>query len=312
MGFVNAQRTQNGLFGDVQERADWSDDCRRHDDYEAAHGGDLSHDESDTSSPAYSPEGAFAADNSVLADEDSWTAAGPWFDAPVHRHQFYTPLLTTTGVDDHGGLQCAIVGPAYNRALPAGGVWTMPGDAINGVATSELANEDPVTTTTFVGLPAGTRTGPNLLVWTATGPAKIVAASVTAADGTGVSVKWVDDTTPNIGDYLQPGGIVVPLQPLRDATRYSASVTLTVARRTITHRWSFATGSAAAPAPSATTLDGPDPCPPARTKATKAHTALKKARAAYKKHRTSRRRARVNRLQRQARSADRAKTKACS
>src|SRR4051812_7593734 len=104
MAFVNAQRAQNGLFGDVRERPEWSDACRRHDDYEAAHGGDLSHDESDPPSPASSPEGAFAADNSVLADEDSWTALGPWFDAPVHRHQFYTPLLTATGVDDHGGL----------------------------------------------------------------------------------------------------------------------------------------------------------------------------------------------------------------
>jgi len=127
MAFVNAQRSQSGLFGDVRERPEWSDACRRHDDYELAHGGDLTHDEADTSSPAYSPEGAFAADNSVLADEDAWTAAGPWFDAPVHRHQFYTPLLTETGVDDHGGVQCAIAGPAYNRALPAGGVWTMPG-----------------------------------------------------------------------------------------------------------------------------------------------------------------------------------------
>src|SRR3954447_3171715 len=311
IALVNQQRAQNGLPADVRARPEWSDACRRHNDYELAHGGDITHDESDTTSPSYSPEGAFAADNSVLADEDTWTAAGPWFDAPVHRHQFYTPLLTETGVDDHGGLQCAIVGPAYGRVLPADQVWTLPGDAVNGVGASELANEEPVTTNPFVGVATGTRTGPNLLVFTANGPAKITTASLTGADGTPVEVRWVDDTTSTIGDSLQPGGILVPIQPLRDGARYSASVTLTVARRTFTHRWSFATGSAAAPAPSATTIAGADPCPPARSKATKARSALKRARALLRKKRTTARRRRVVTLQRRSRSADRAKTKAC-
>ena len=295
----------------MRERPEWDDACRRHNDYEAAHGGDISHDEADTASPAYSPEGAFAADNSVLADEDTWTAAGPWFDAPVHRHQFYSPALTETGVDDHGGLQCAIVGPGYNRALDSAQVWTMPGDAVNGVAASELANEEPVTPNSFIGVPPGATTGPQILVWTANGPAKIVSARLTSDDGTDREVRWVDNTTQNIGDYLQPGGIVVPIQPLRDKARYVASVTLTAGRRTITRRWSFATGSVAAPAPSAVTVAGPDPCPPARTKAKKARTALKKARTAYKKRHTAKRRTRVRTLTRRASAADKAAARAC-
>src|SRR4051794_38629204 len=84
LALLNAQRAQNGIPGDVRERPDWDDACRRHDDYQLAHGGDITHDENDTASPAFSPEGAFAAANSVLADEDTWTAAGPWFDAPIH------------------------------------------------------------------------------------------------------------------------------------------------------------------------------------------------------------------------------------
>src|SRR4051794_2508276 len=311
IALVNQQRAQNGLFGDVRERPEWSDACRRHDDYEAAHGGDISHDESDTGSPASSPEGAFAADNSVLADEDSWTAAGPWYDAPVHRHQLYTPLLTETGVDDHGGLQCAIVGPAYDRVLPADQVWTFPGDAVSGVPASEVANEEPVTPTPSVGLAVGARTGPNLLVFTAKGPARILSASLATANGSAVEGRGIDDTTANIGDYLTPRGIIVPVAPLRDGTQSRASVTLGVGGRPSTHTWGFAAGDGPAPAPSATTVAGKDPCPPARAGAAKARAALEKARAALKRRRTAKRRTRVRTLTRRSRAADKARVKAC-
>jgi hypothetical protein len=93
----------------------------------------------------------------------------------------------------------------------------MPGDAINGIDASELANEDPVTPNPFIGLAAGSRTGPNLLVWTATGPAKILSASLTTADGTSLEVRWVDNTTANIGDYLTPG--TRPGRPARRSRR---------------------------------------------------------------------------------------------
>jgi hypothetical protein len=311
MALVNQQRAQNSLPADVRERSDWSDACRKHDDYTLAHGGDITHEEPDTASPTYSPEGAFAADHSVLADEDFWTAAGPWYDAPIHRHQFYTPELAETGVDDHGGVQCAITDPGYTRKLTAGQVWTHPGDGVTGVPAGEIANEEPYYPGQFVGVAAGTRTGPNLLVFTATGPAKVLSASLTGADGAPVEVRWIDNTTRDVGDFINPGAIIVPISPLRDGAQYAASVTFTVGGKTFTHRWGFASGNGAAPAPSAQTVAGADPCTPARTKAAKARAALKRARAALKRKRTARRRARVKTLQRRSRSADRAKVKAC-
>ena len=287
MALLNAERTANGLPA-VTERPEWSDACRHHVDYEIAHG-DLSHDEADTAHPTFSPEGAFAAENSVLADEDAWTAATPWFDAPTHRAQILTPALAQTGVDDHGGYQCAITFPGWTRSLPATTVLTHPGQGRRGVPASEVANEEPYTANSFVGLPVGARTGPQLLVFTA-GDARISAATLTGPDGP-VEVRFVDNGTQAIGEYLPPGGILVPVAPLRPDAGYAASVTVTVSGTNLRHTWTFATGAGTPPAGDArtTTLETPTACRRLRASLAKARAQLKRARTRARRRTLQRR-----------------------
>jgi hypothetical protein len=241
---VNQQRAENGL-PTVRERADWSEGCRRHIAYMAAHF-EVTHEESDVLHPTFSEEGKWAGENSVLAYEEAWTVASPWFDAPIHLHQFLTPLLRVTGLAEQDGFQCAIVDPGYTRALSRRRLWTYPGDGRSGVPASEVADEEPSTPGEYLGIERGTRTGPSLLVWAGVGPAEIISASLTGPDGK-VRVRWIDNTTRDAGEYLTPGGIIVPVNPLRDNAGYRANVRVLVDGRILEKTWRFGTGTAPAP-----------------------------------------------------------------
>ena len=62
---LSQQREANGIPGGLIERPEWSADCAKH-NYYGAQTGELRHTE-DPSSPFYSAEGNWAAENSVLA-----------------------------------------------------------------------------------------------------------------------------------------------------------------------------------------------------------------------------------------------------
>ena len=242
---LNAQRAANGLPADVRERPEWSSACRAHNDYQLLYG--LTHDE-DPAVPGYSAAGTFVGANGLVANEATWGPESPWFDAPIHLHQLLTPMLSETGADDHGGYQCVVTIAGWNRTLPGDAtLWTYPGDGRSGVKASEVASEEPFVPGDAVGLPRGTRTGPHLLVF-GNDTTKITAASLTGPTGA-VEVRWVDNTTKDVGDYLTPGGIVIPTKPLRNNAGYTASVTATIAGEKITKTWRFGTGTAAAPKP---------------------------------------------------------------
>ncbi len=111
---------------------------------------------------------------------------------------------------------------------------------------AQTASEDPFVPGDFVGLPQGTRTGPNMLVF-ADGPwssaeARIESASLTGPDGP-VKVRWVDNTTEQIGPYLPTAGVVIPVRPLAPSSVYTASVGLSAGGHSITHTWSFTTAA---------------------------------------------------------------------
>jgi hypothetical protein len=248
LDIVNQQRSANGL-PTVTERPDWSQACVQHIAYEAAHY-EVTHDEDDTTSPTWSTLGAWAGENSVLAYEADWNVGSPWYDAPIHLQQFLTPLLKETGLAQVDGFQCAIIDPGYTRKVSPTAVYTYPGDGVRGVGTSEVADEEPTVPGEYVGLKRGQRTGPSLLVWTGKGPAEIESASLRGPHGP-VKVRWIDNTTPDGGDYLTPGGIIIPVSPLELNAGYIATVRIFVGGRTLAKTWSFGTGTAAAPALSA-------------------------------------------------------------
>ena len=79
---LSQQREANGIPGGLVERPDWSADCAKH-NYYGAQTGELRHSE-DPSSPFYSAEGNWAAENSVLASGSSWSQGNPWEEAPIH------------------------------------------------------------------------------------------------------------------------------------------------------------------------------------------------------------------------------------
>ena len=246
---LNAARAADGLPAGVVEAPEWSAACARHNDYRAANGGAaVGHDEQ-PGRPGYSPEGDLAGNSAVLAGT-SWSAGNPYADAPLHLMRLMDPRLVSAGVDDRDGLSCTTV--TVGLAPPAADdvVYTVPGDGRAGVPASQVAYEAPFVPGDLLRLPAGTRTGPHLLVL-ADGPfARDNATRVTDVRLAGplgpVEVRWIDDADPRVGPYIPPGGIAVPVEPLVPGSVYRATATVVGdggvrLRRT----WSFRTAGTA-------------------------------------------------------------------
>ena len=239
---LNAERAANGIPATVRENAGWSAKCADHVAYMATTG-TFSHSEN-PASPKYASSGSWAGEHSVLAMGSSWQDGDPFASAPLHLIQLMSPELVQTGVDESAsGYVCMTTWPGYD---PAG--WTKPtfysdpGNGTDGVPYAETADELKFVPGDFVGLPRGTTTGFNIMVF-AQGTADpwhlhIVAATVTGPAGP-VEVRTVDRTTPTVGAYLPPGsGFVIPVAPLQPSTTYRASVRFAGGLR---YTWHFRT-----------------------------------------------------------------------
>jgi hypothetical protein len=242
---LNAQRAANGIPGRIRKNPDWSAKCARHIAYMGATGS-LGHTE-DPASPAYTAAGDWAAKNSVLATGSSWPGGHPFMNAPLHLIQLLSPELRQVGVEAASGYVCVTTWPGYDasgRATPS--VFTVPGNGAVRVPYAQTPEELPFVPGDFVGLPRGTRTGVNIMVYAegARDPwhLRITAASLTGPHGS-VALRTVDRTTPTVGVYLPPGsGFLIPVAPLEPATTYRASVSFGggEARRS----WRFTTAAA--------------------------------------------------------------------
>lgn len=240
---LNAERAANGMPAQVRENAEWSSRCADHVRYMAATR-TLTHVE-DYASPSYTAGGSWAGEHSVVAQGAGWDGRDPFADAPLHLIQLMSPELRQVGVAQGSGYLCITTWPGYD---PAGWskptVYTYPGDGATGVPYAETAHEFPFVPGGFVGLPDGTRTGFNIMVF-AEGIAEpwhahVVAASLAGPRGR-VAVKTVDRTTPTVGAYLPPGsGFMIPVAPLRPGTTYRASVRFAGGLR---YTWSFTTAA---------------------------------------------------------------------
>ena len=252
---LNAQRAANGIPAGIVERPDWSQRCVKHNDYEKQNGGVLTHEE-DPAKPGYTEDGKWAGQNSVLASGSSWANGNPFEHAPIHLHQLLAARLAEQGADEHDGLVCATTWPGMTRPHPAGGVvYAYPGDGRTGVPPSEIVHESPFVPGDFVGLPEGTKTGPHVYVMV-DGPwndarTRIDSATLTGPEGA-VDVRRVDNFTDQIGQYLPPGGILIPAKPLRGATTYTAAVSATAGGTQVGRTWSLTTGGNRAPTASLT------------------------------------------------------------
>jgi hypothetical protein len=256
LAWLNAERVANGLPGGIVLNQRWSTDCAAHDAYERANGGGLTHYE--TTGRGFSPGGYWVGQTSILAASSTWAAAAnPFETAPIHLDQLYSPSLSVAGIDDGSGDQCVTTWAGMQSTFASDTVFTYPGNGVEGVPPSENAAEEPFVPGQFVGLPQGTTAGRELFVYLnqagVMGQAQVQFASVTLTGPQGpVAVKTVDNATPKLGPYLA-GGIIIPVKPLAPQSTYTASVTLANGSATISHTWSFRTGTnAVSPSPQPT------------------------------------------------------------
>ena len=244
LAWLNAERVRDGSPGGVLLNPRWSAECAGHDAYERAN--HVLDPTEDPTALGASAGGAWAGLNSALA-EDRWTRqATPWENAPIHLLALLAPSLSVTGIDDESGLQCAVTSPGMVRAPGrTDTLRTYPAPGAKGIPDAELARESPFVPGQFAGLAADRTTGRELFVYlnragqTGQAAVDITRATLTRA-GHPVAVRWVDNATRTIGPYLA-GGIVIPVDPLRPATTYRATVAVRGGTRTLTRSWSFTT-----------------------------------------------------------------------
>lgn len=245
---VSHQREANGIPGGLIEIPEWSADCAKH-NYYGAQTGELTHEEN-PSSPYYSAEGNWAAENSVLASGSSWNQGNPWEEAPIHLIQMLAPQLSEMGAAENDGHNCATTLPGYNRPEPASLIsYSYPGNGVSGVVPTEHAAESPFVPGDFVGLPDGSATGRYLLAYLAgvkPSDASDVTAAATLSSSSGpVDLRVIDSTDPDIGAYMpQPSAFLIPAQPLRPLSAYQADVKWSMeGAQLFEQRFSFTTGT---------------------------------------------------------------------
>lgn len=218
---LNAQRAANGLPAGITENAAWSDGCAKHGHYlELNNGIDFSnpHDE-DPSRPGYTPEGQEAARSSVLGGVYDESGSNPWEDAPIHLMQLLGPGLAQTGYAPG----CMWTWPGYTRQVPAEtATYTYPGPGTS-IYASQTASEWPYTPGERIGLP-NAETGPYLYVFAFGAQASCVGLTSGSLSGPSgnVEVRLVDNGTDGVGNYLPPGGMLIPVNALEPASEYHA------------------------------------------------------------------------------------------
>ncbi len=245
---LSQQREANGIPAGLIENPTWSADCAKH-NYYGAQTGELRHSE-DPSSPYYSAEGNWAAENSVLTSGGSWSQGNPWEDAPIHLIQMLAPPLSELGAAENDNHNCATTWPGYQRPEPTSlTAYSYPGNGVSGVVPTERASESPSVPGDQVGLPEGTATGRYLLAYLSgidpsDAPDVTVTATLTLA-GAPVDLRVVDSTNEEIGGYMpQPSAFLIPAQPLKPRTAYQADVKwLMEGAQIFEQRFSFTTGN---------------------------------------------------------------------
>lgn len=243
--YLNALRASVGLPAGIVLNPRWSAECAAHDTYD--HDNHILEHPENPKLRGASTGGAWAGLNSILA-EYVWTRGNrtPWWTAPIHLIQLFSPSLSVIGIDNTDGFQCATTWPGMLRTpVTRDTIFTYPGNGSRNVPPSENADESPFVPGQFVGIPLGRTAGRELFVYLnqagATGQAYVRILHATLRRGRRpVAVRWVDNSTKTLGEYLS-GGILLPLKPLRGRTRYTTTVTVKDGTGSLTDTWSFTT-----------------------------------------------------------------------
>jgi hypothetical protein len=224
LALLNKQRAANGIPAGITENPAWSADCRLHNSYQRQNHV-FGHAETE-GKPGYSQQGNLIAATSVLAQGIKWGPSDPYNNAPYHLFDLLNPRISSTGAADSDGFGCVEIELGTLRPVPAQvTLYTYPGNGVRGVPTSQRASELPESPSQTLGL-RSRATGPNLLVyvdgpWSNGSRAQLSTATLSSGHGA-LGVRWMDNTTSNL---LAPtGAILVPVAPLRPATKYKVTV----------------------------------------------------------------------------------------
>lgn len=243
---LNAQRATNKIPAGIVVNPALSQGCAQHNSY-MAQNSNLTHSE-DPRLPGYTPEGAAAGNTSVLAlGAPSWTTpeTNPFETAPIHLAQLLDPSLLVSGFDESSRFTCAVTLAEPRRPEPPNPVlYTYPGPNTRIYAAEEAA-ERPFTPGDLLGLKQPQVTGPYIYIFAdgvspfASPKTRITSASLKRVGKKAkVKIKRIDSSHPELGPYIPPGGIVIPVKKLKKG-KYQAKVTVAVAGRVLKKSWKF-------------------------------------------------------------------------
>ncbi len=184
--------------------------------------------------------------------------ASPWDDAPMHQFSMYDPLFTAAGDVNAGGACMGLGNPAPQPASPT--FYAFLSDAGPGAVPAQetVEGEGPFAPQNAVGIPEGTPTGPQPLLYALGFPGEQLnpgdsvhaqSWSLSTAAGARVpGVKMADEKAVaayGYPGYMAVGGVMVP-PPLQPATTYRGRVVWQgPSGHTATQSFSFTTAPAA-------------------------------------------------------------------
>lgn len=255
LAILNAERQANGI-PPLTLNAQWSEGCAEYVHYLSINPGafatDAHHEQ--PGNPGYSADGALAAEYSELVGGDDWLGQDAFDSAPLHLSSLLDPLIGQIGAAFGNGYSC-VTAEALDDSLQTGPnvFYTYPGDGRAGVPVSEDTSSEIPDPTTILSL--AEPTGPYLLVygtgeWTAAShwSFTVSQASLTGPGGAPVAITVIDQNTPGFAIYVPvSAAMIVPDTPLAGHTTYTASITATSDRVTLSHSWTFTTRAAPKP-----------------------------------------------------------------
>jgi hypothetical protein len=239
----------------LQFTAAYNSACAAHDHYMKLLGR-LTHPEQ-PGRPGYTPAGADAGPNSVLAEPDGLPKA-TWVDSVYHRMGVLQPRLRISGFAAAEGFACLRTGgPAVDDSAKARTAkltlypWPPNGATGHPLTFGHAADETP---SPLIDAHGPTSLGLLLSVnvngpWTnhAAPQSKVSHASLVSASGASVALAITDKSTAN-GGYTSGGFVLLPLKALEPGTTYTAHAAGTVTAFGVSYpfnlAWHFSTKAA--------------------------------------------------------------------
>lgn len=228
---LNAFRAASGFPSRVKLQSTWARGCRLHDHYMFLNNM-LGHTET-PGSPGYTSAGNFAGTHSVLTNGTSWVDGNPWLNAPIHLNQTLAPLIVRAGGSETDGFNCltTFLGESRASAPRTPRILTYPRSG-GTMPYQQVALETHPIPQEKVGIPAGTPTGPYLMVYYYGQPGgggkypSLASATMTGPHGR-IAVKTIG-TRDHYSDLSMTwgSGFIIPASPLTPNTRYTVRATV--------------------------------------------------------------------------------------